>query len=326
MSDNNLDKKVPPDRLKGNPSNIFLNLKKKIICCNCGKAGHVYKKCFNPITSMGIICFKHKDTRSIGFPPTRRWKESYTDSGTDVKHHDVLKYLLIRRKDSLAFAEFVRVKYNISDKKYITKVLENMTKEEQSFLRNKPSPDEIWDKLWSSNKKSRNRINEFNKVKKKLILLLNGCKDKKGNIFTVKSLLDKIKTCRDCPEWGFPKGRRVPKESDIQCSIREFCEETDINKYNIKLLPSIGPVGETFTGSNSIVYKHIYYVAELINDIGVTINPRNKHQQVEIGDIGWFDKSETIKKLEETNIERIKAFTRVTKYLHHFSFKTPTYL
>ena len=311
-------------------SSTFSSFKnnKKIICCNCGKNGHVYKKCFNPITSMGIICFKRKELKSLEYLTSKsRWKKSFYS--TDVKSNingninsnnsekslETLKYLLIRRKDSLAFAEFVRVKYNLNDKRYIKKILENMTIDEQDFLRGNPSPDEIWDKLWSSNKKSRSRINEFNKVKKKLNLLLTGSKDKNDKIFTVKSLLDNVSVFREFPEWGFPKGRRVPKESDIQCSIREFCEETDINSNNINILSNIGPVEETFTGSNNIVYKHIYYVAEIINDIDITINPINKHQQAEIGDIEWFNKKEALEKLELENIERITLFTKVTNYL-----------
>ena len=32
--------------------------KKKIFCCNCGKFGHKYSKCNEPITSLGIIAIK----------------------------------------------------------------------------------------------------------------------------------------------------------------------------------------------------------------------------------------------------------------------------
>ena len=41
------------------------NKRKNITCCNCGKIGHVYKSCFNPITSMGIILYKNRDLKSI---------------------------------------------------------------------------------------------------------------------------------------------------------------------------------------------------------------------------------------------------------------------
>ena len=37
------------------------NNKKKLFCCNCGKYGHKYSKCNDPITSLGIIAIKIND-------------------------------------------------------------------------------------------------------------------------------------------------------------------------------------------------------------------------------------------------------------------------
>ena len=34
---------------------------KDIYCGNCGKKGHVYKKCHYPVMSLGIICVKLDD-------------------------------------------------------------------------------------------------------------------------------------------------------------------------------------------------------------------------------------------------------------------------
>ena len=31
---------------------------REIICLNCGRKGHIYKKCHLPIVSFGIICVK----------------------------------------------------------------------------------------------------------------------------------------------------------------------------------------------------------------------------------------------------------------------------
>ena len=194
-------------------------------------------------------------------------------------------------------------------------MLKNMSIDEHEFLKHAKTADELWNRLWTSKKKSRTRMNEYNRVKQKLTLLLNGTIDREGNMFTIKSLLDEITTTRQTPEWGFPKGRRIPKESNIQCAIREFCEETDINKFNVNILKNIGPVEEVFTGSNGVVYKHIYYVAELKNNITVEVNPNNIHQKAEIGDIQWFVPGETIEKLEIKNKERVKIFSKVSAYL-----------
>ena len=34
------------------------NIENKAFCINCGKIGHITKKCLCPIISIGIICFK----------------------------------------------------------------------------------------------------------------------------------------------------------------------------------------------------------------------------------------------------------------------------
>ena len=40
-----------------------MNNKKIHYCCNCGKTGHLYRKCLSPIISLGVILVKlEKDT------------------------------------------------------------------------------------------------------------------------------------------------------------------------------------------------------------------------------------------------------------------------
>ena len=186
-------------------------------------------------------------------------------------------------------------------------------------------------------KKSRTRMNEYSRVKKKLILLINGTKNKDGAIFNLKSLISNtnILTNRTESEWGFPKGRRVPKESDIICAVREFCEETDLTKKDINVL-NIGPFEEIFTGSNNIVYRHVYYIAELINNIPVIINQNNIHQLAEIGDIQWFSQEEAINKTAQeekalpnpdqgilTSLENAKVFYKnLREHIQQSGIKT----
>ena len=55
-------------------------------CNNCGKLGHMYHQCKLPITSYGIIVFRSSE--------------------------DGLQFLMIRRKDSFGYNDFVRGKYS----------------------------------------------------------------------------------------------------------------------------------------------------------------------------------------------------------------------
>lgn len=284
---------------------------KKIICCNCGIEGHIYKKCLKPITSFGLICFSHKNYLH------RNIKKDSWDTKInlyDNKNHNI-KYLLIRRKDTLSFAEFVKAKYNLSNKKYIMKILKNITNDEYNFLINVKDGKDIWNRLWVNINESRTKQNEFKRVTKKLNILIKGTKDNQGEEYNLKSLLEEIKPERTYPEWGFPKGRRMPNETELECSIREFIEETDIAKKNIIIFKNIKPLEETFTGSNGITYRHIYYIAQIKNNVNVKINPQNKVQKSEIGDIKLFNKNDALKKIEKKNKERILLFNKVNNYL-----------
>ncbi len=54
------------------------------------------------------------------------------------------------------------------------------------------------------------------------------------------------------PEWGFPKGRRIRCESDLDCALREFNEETNIPQDSIHVFKNI-VLSETFRGTNDIM-------------------------------------------------------------------------
>ena len=95
-------------------------------CNNCGGNGHVFHQCKKPITSIGIIVYKHDDVTN-----------------------DIL-YLLIRRKDTLGFVDFMRGKYNIHDKKYIQNIVNVMTNEEKRRIL-KFDFDVLWRQLWGEN-------------------------------------------------------------------------------------------------------------------------------------------------------------------------------
>ena len=79
----------------------------KNYCNNCGNYGHLYKNCRHPILSYGIILYHRcKDTEEI-------------------------KIVMIERKDSLAYIEFLRGKYkSIYDTEYIELLFSRFSKEE----------------------------------------------------------------------------------------------------------------------------------------------------------------------------------------------------
>ena len=255
-------------------------------CCrNCGLNGHLYKDCPHPIMSFGIICYKIVN--------------------------DDIKYIMIQRKDSLSFMEFVRGKYNIDDTKYILKLIEYMTDSEKKLLLNN-SFDQIWNYTWCQiNHGSFKHTKEYIESKNKFEIIISD--------YNIKnSLLTKNINNISEQEWGFPKGRKKLKENDVDCAIREFCEETQLNKDDIEIDTDIIPFQEIFFGTNNILYKHVYYIAKIINDDAEILLDNNCIEQIrEIRSLKWFSEKEVLNHIKNHNIERIKIFKKAHSIIHY---------
>jgi len=245
-----------------------------VYCGNCGKYGHIYRRCINPITSLGIILFKKRENN--------------------------IQYLLIQRKDTLGFVEFMRGKYNLENIKYVYNIFKIMSKEERLKIISTDF-DTLWNNLWM-NKNTNQYHSEYDNSKKKFNKLGEGIKINK-NIITLETINNDTEYIYTEPEWGFPKGRRNLKESDMDCAIREFNEETGIANTEYELL-DMKPFDEIFLGTNNIRYKHIYYLAEAKNDILPIIDIDNYEQISEISSIRWFTFQDAYSHIREYNEEK----------------------
>lgn len=61
--------------------------------------------------------------------------------------------------------------------------------------------------------------------------------------------------------WEIPKGSKNKDETNIDCAIREFYEETSIDYSKYKIIHEIEPVCSTVHDDN-IEYKTFYYLAK----------------------------------------------------------------
>jgi 8-oxo-dGTP pyrophosphatase MutT (NUDIX family) len=187
-----------------------------------------------------------------------------------------VKMMMVRRKDSMAYTEFLRGKYEVADVPYIQKLLSNMTTSEHSVLKSLTF-DELWTKHWGIGRDHHSK--EFEASKEKFVQL------------NIPELTKNIEGYSET-EWGFPKGRRFNRESDMNCAIREFSEETNIPRESYSVCQNI-ILTETFAGTNDIMYKHIYYIALLRNPLIVDISQKlTLLQKREISAIEWKTISE----------------------------------
>jgi len=226
-----------------------------IFCNNCGQRGHTFRECREPILSCGILLL-----RNLRFPNV--------PSSLPIPPNQ-LEILMVRRKDSMSYTDFVRGKFDPQDTNYVRMLLEHMTQSEIVRLRT-DGFEPMWTRLWNH---SDRHDHEMRAAKEKFD--------------AVKNIIDEVSSVYTEPEWGFPKGRRLKCESDQGCAEREFFEETNIPRSAYTVVSGL-QLEETFHGTNSILYRHKYFLAVLTAPETIDIHQRfTTMQKREISAIGW---------------------------------------
>jgi 8-oxo-dGTP pyrophosphatase MutT (NUDIX family) len=266
-------------------------------CTNCGESGHIFRNCPAPVTSYGIIAVRF---------PELSVSASSSISNLPV-HYTNMEFLLIQRKDSLSFLEFMRGKYSHLDENYISMLMLNMTKGEQQRLLTLTF-DELWKDMWGGTSSVKSHKNNYETSERKYQLMKP----------RMAEFVEKYPSKWDEPEWGFPKGRRNPYESDIVCAIREFQEETGLQRDDFKVIQNTGCLTETFFGSNHVHYCHKYYFAICQPNTVVELNTNNDTMTREIGAIKWCTLDEAISKIRPDNIEKQEILLKAGRIMKNF--------
>ena len=283
-----------------------------------------------PITSMGIINLKMND-KSIYKDEFYNIINKIKNHNDDINIYNILKttnninnkklfynilndvkknlmFLFVRKKNSIEYIEFIKGKYNIYNEYSYVKLLSYITLEELKVLKNNDFID-IWNNLWN--------INENNKIFNiKYENEYINSKDKFEKID--KSIYEKIKIIYNEPEWGFPKGKKNKYESNLDCAIREFNEETGVNK--IIILNNILPINEIFYGTNNIKYKHIYYIS-LYNDDSNIIDKTYLNNCDEISDIEWYNYENSNIIIRSYHIKKKIIIMNIIKFISILIYK-----
>lgn len=235
-------------------------------CNNCGGKGHLFRTCTDPVLSCGILLI---DKPNLPVNPAD------------------INLLMIRRKDSMSFTEFMRGKYDAENTEYVARLLKNMTLKEQANVASETF-ETLWRGLWGEDRMSA----DFAVSREKFNQL-----DRYGLV------RDNLSEYTE-PEWGFPKGRRARGESDLDCALREFAEETNIPRNAFIVLKNI-ILEETFMGLNGIRYRHVYFIALLkqpgLVDLKQKFTPM---QRREISGIAWKTLAETDALIRPHYVER----------------------
>jgi ADP-ribose pyrophosphatase YjhB (NUDIX family) len=276
-------------------------------CNNCAKIGHTFNQCKIPITSFGCIVFR------INKITLKR------------------EYLMICRRHSISFLDFIRGKYNINDLENIKYLFQQMTNKEKELIRCKDFK-KIWNTTWKLdihksfkyNSEEEIGLEKFNSINNELLTQLLNVQSDYTPEFICNNISETIikdfelfpKDGWENPEWGFPKGRREYRESDYKCAIREFNEETGIDIKLLHQLNNVLPIEENFMGSNYKTYKHKYYL--MFMNYEDTLIETN-FQKTEVSCILWKTIEDCIESIRPYNIEKKSLIMNIDNALNNYS-------
>jgi len=214
------------------------------------------------VSSYGIICHRMK-----------------IDFNSRCLHPE---FMLVQRKDSMAFVEFVRGKYVPDDMCYVRKLIGGMTVDEQELVATE-SFEDLWCRVWGR------RLPMSSRSGSELGVARHAHETLCSMVGNLRDLVRSASSHLHEREFGFPKGRKSGGETDIACAIREFQEETGVGASCIHVY-SLAPYEEVFDGGNGTLYRHVYYLARIVDMRG---RPTEKPiagsiQAQEVRSVRWF--------------------------------------
>jgi 8-oxo-dGTP pyrophosphatase MutT (NUDIX family) len=207
----------------------------------------------------------------------------------------------------------MRGKYKHNDYEYIVTQLKGMTREEQQRLLHEPF-ESLWEKLWGPPAAGTNPYRHEKEMSRaKLEALRTGTP-------SLEMLLNRIHEHLpwDTPEWGFPKGRRDPHETEFSCALREMWEETGLSEKDVVPIKNLEPLTEIFTGSNHVNYCHKYYVLYEPSGRPIQYDPTNELMKREVGDIRWCTLEEGLALIRPENSEKREILAQAHRLLRKY--------
>ena len=214
-----------------------------------------------------------------------------------------LRYLMVRRKSTVGFMDFVRGKFDVTNMRRLQTLIDTMTVSEKEDILTR-THQELWKQAWGEGHETCSYRFETEHACSLFNSLSRGV-SVNGIIIDLKHLVRNSITSWIEPDWEFPKGRKNFQEKDIDCAYREVSEETGLPRCQFHVIENIVPLEETFIGSNMKTYKYKYFLANVFDMSGDLSN----YQISEIGDVRWFTYQEAINAIRPYHGERKKTLT-----------------
>jgi 8-oxo-dGTP pyrophosphatase MutT (NUDIX family) len=241
--------------------------------------------------------------------------------------NNAVEIVLIKKRYSYHYQSFVMGHYKKNDYQYIKYLLDHMSFSEKMDIMSMQF-NHMWYRIWLNNPEKYYNITDMYKYEMgisdsermsfgdrtsniRMHKMYFQKKNKFEQNFRSKSDIQMLRSLiyqSTSSEliWEIPKGRKnssevsgtspgeFASETNLDCAIREFYEETSIDTKKYKIRHNVEPVISSFV-DEKIVYKTIYYIAELRDqseNLIPHINYKSFHQVSEIEQIKWVSLAE----------------------------------
>ena len=187
-------------------------------------------------------------------------------------HH----FLIAQRRDTIAYSEFIKARVGPGE---LERYAGLMTRAERARIAAHSFP-QLWHDFWIH---ADNRLYHSEYAR---------C----AAAFGPNQAIVARAASAGLPEspWGFPKGRKCPGETDQDCALREFEEETRIDRRSLHPLAGAPSVHEYYLGSDLRWYRTVYFLCRLtyrptVPMLATPLHIRRDTITEEIGCLRWVD-------------------------------------
>lgn len=212
---------------------------------------------------------------------------------------------MIRRKDTFGYIDLVRGKYHPQNLFQVQSIIDQLSMDEKNRILHCSQFNELWQHMWGGSDSHHTSAEEANAARK-FQQLQQGVEGDDGCLYTLAMLVAQSRTQWAESEWEFPKGRRNPKEKDVDCALRECAEETGIPPSSLDLLENVMPMEEIFVGTNLKSYKHKYFVAFCSHHAAL-----DAFQRSEVSRLEWKTLDQCLASIRSYHLEKKEVVLQV---------------
>lgn len=205
-------------------------------------------------------------------------------------------FLMINRKDTMAFCDLVRRRYRITNKAQLQCLVDGLTVREKERIATLPHP-QLWMEMWNESTIANHSEQQTSESCLRTI---------REDSTMLRDALSESTTAWSDTEWEFPKGRKNCQERDQACALREFEEETGISAGQLELISNFIPIEETYTGTNGKAYRHRYYLGIIADPDELDLS---RFQRSEVQEVRWVTLEEGLRIIRPYHGEKRRVLT-----------------